>query len=56
MVRFLLTLAVLSVMLCSCFDLDPLDVDQLVTQEAESASGDLYYTFFESYITSTSVQ
>ena len=42
--------------LTSCFDfrVDPLAVDQLVTQKQESASGDLYYAFHESYITSNS--
>ena len=54
MVRLLLMSAVLSVALCSCLDFDPLPVDQLVTQEETSASGDLYYTFHESYITSRS--
>ena len=46
----------LSFGLCSCFDfkIDPLDVDQLVTQKEESDSGDLYYSFHESYITSIS--
>ncbi len=54
MTRLLAASLILSGALCACFDLDIPPPIQLVTQKQQSASGALYYSFYESYITSTS--